>query len=187
MELRLVHSRRKILSRKKVSFWPIKHAPVVWPLKSDSICNILGYLFILGDEIVTNLPLQMALYFNVVFFPFWFIVMITMLYLKVSNLSKNLLELSDNFYQREAIAHWKYYNLTSENFYFVKWDFSKQRLSFPWLSYLFYNILWVRASNEVNFFNNSNTHAITTPLQIWTQSNPMCLVIPSCYLDCPLN
>ncbi|CAH0394016.1 unnamed protein product [Bemisia tabaci] len=35
-----------------------------------------------GDEIVTNLPLQMALYFNVVFFPFWFIVMITMLYLK---------------------------------------------------------------------------------------------------------
>ena len=40
-------------------------------------------LFILGSTVVTNLPLQMALYFNVVFFPFWLITIIFMLYHKV--------------------------------------------------------------------------------------------------------
>ncbi|XP_033111588.1 transmembrane protein 17-like [Anneissia japonica] len=35
-----------------------------------------------GNEIVTSLPLQMALYFNVFFFPFWIITCIVMLDLK---------------------------------------------------------------------------------------------------------
>ncbi|KAG8232619.1 hypothetical protein J437_LFUL012975 [Ladona fulva] len=41
----------------------------------------------IGDEIVTNLPLQMSLYFNVIFFPFWLVTVITMLFVKYDYLS----------------------------------------------------------------------------------------------------
>lgn len=41
------------------------------------------HCFILGDDSVVSLPLQMALYFNVVFFPVWIIVMLFMLPVKV--------------------------------------------------------------------------------------------------------
>ncbi|XP_069684449.1 transmembrane protein 17B-like [Periplaneta americana] len=41
----------------------------------------------LGNEIVSNLPLQMSLYFNVIFFPFWLCTVITMLQLKYECLS----------------------------------------------------------------------------------------------------
>ncbi|XP_069601494.1 transmembrane protein 17B-like isoform X2 [Ranitomeya imitator] len=44
-----------------------------------------------GHEVVSSLPLQMALYFNVLFFPIWFISEVIMLELKVPELSGFLL------------------------------------------------------------------------------------------------
>ncbi|XP_039300805.1 transmembrane protein 17-like, partial [Nilaparvata lugens] len=41
----------------------------------------------LGNEVVSNLPLQMSLYFNVVFFPVWLITTLLTLYLKIGCLS----------------------------------------------------------------------------------------------------
>ncbi|XP_071439834.1 transmembrane protein 17-like [Hetaerina americana] len=41
----------------------------------------------IGNEILTSLPLQMALYFNVVFFPFWLVTMCVMLAVKYEYLS----------------------------------------------------------------------------------------------------
>ncbi|XP_075220693.1 transmembrane protein 17-like [Lycorma delicatula] len=45
------------------------------------------YFIKLGNEIVSNLPLQMSLYFNVIFFPIWVIVTLLMLQIKFSCLS----------------------------------------------------------------------------------------------------
>lgn len=36
------------------------------------------------NEVVSSLPLQMSLYFNVYFFPFWWLSIVVMLHLKVS-------------------------------------------------------------------------------------------------------
>ncbi|XP_014245201.1 transmembrane protein 17-like [Cimex lectularius] len=41
----------------------------------------------LGSEVLSHFPLQITLYFNVIFFPFWVIVMLAMLPLKYSKLS----------------------------------------------------------------------------------------------------
>lgn len=40
-----------------------------------------------GHEITSSLSLQMSLYFNAIFFPFWILTTVTMLYIKVSLLS----------------------------------------------------------------------------------------------------
>ncbi|KAG8597990.1 hypothetical protein GDO81_002450 [Engystomops pustulosus] len=45
----------------------------------------------LGHEVVSSLPLQMTLYFNVFFFPIWFISEVIMLELKVPELAGFLL------------------------------------------------------------------------------------------------
>lgn len=47
------------------------------------ICSIL----FAGQEYVSSLPLQMILYFNVFFFPFWFIIEVVMLAEKVTTKS----------------------------------------------------------------------------------------------------
>ena len=49
----------------------------------DSIVILIFFLSVIGHEYVTNLPLQMALYFNFFFFPFWFIGCLVILELKV--------------------------------------------------------------------------------------------------------
>ncbi|XP_046390362.1 transmembrane protein 17-like [Ischnura elegans] len=41
----------------------------------------------IGNEILTSLPLQMSLYFNVIFFPFWLVTMSVMLVIKYEYLS----------------------------------------------------------------------------------------------------
>lgn len=41
----------------------------------------------LGNEIVTDLPLQMCLFFNVCYFPFWFIVSLVITYVKYEHLN----------------------------------------------------------------------------------------------------
>ena len=38
----------------------------------------------LGNEIVTDLPLQICLFFNLCYFPFWLIISIVIAYVKVS-------------------------------------------------------------------------------------------------------
>ncbi|GCB63743.1 hypothetical protein scyTo_0007429 [Scyliorhinus torazame] len=45
-----------------------------------------GHTSIPANEMVSSLPLQMALYFNVFFFPFWWVSEVTMLQLKYSML-----------------------------------------------------------------------------------------------------
>lgn len=42
-----------------------------------------------GIEIISSLPLQMSLYFNVYFFPFWWLSTVVMLHLKVSREGKS--------------------------------------------------------------------------------------------------
>ncbi|XP_019646753.1 PREDICTED: transmembrane protein 17B-like isoform X2 [Branchiostoma belcheri] len=42
----------------------------------------------IGNELVSNLPLQMALYFNVCYFPFWLVTAIVLLQLKFSSLDE---------------------------------------------------------------------------------------------------
>lgn len=46
----------------------------------------MHYFFFAGNQIQSNLPLQMALYFNVGIFPLWFVVTIVNLDAKVNTL-----------------------------------------------------------------------------------------------------
>ena len=41
----------------------------------------------LGNEIVTDLPLQMCLFFNVCYFPFWLVICLSILYVKYTYLN----------------------------------------------------------------------------------------------------
>lgn len=47
---------------------------------------VIHYLFFTGNQIQSNLPLQMALYFNVGIFPLWFVVIIVNLDAKVNTI-----------------------------------------------------------------------------------------------------
>jgi transmembrane protein 17 len=40
--------------------------------------------FVPGNEIVSSLPLQMSLYFNIVYFPFWLYTFVSLILIKVS-------------------------------------------------------------------------------------------------------
>jgi hypothetical protein len=50
------------------------------------VCNeLLNTFLFTGNEIASSLPLQMSLYFNVIFFPVWLITIVIMLQLKVNH------------------------------------------------------------------------------------------------------
>jgi hypothetical protein len=72
-----------------------------------SICNWLLCLIIFhnlfsGDEIVSSLPLQMSLYFNVIFFPVWLTTVIIMLQLKVNH---HISTTQSNRFNKEFVKH----------------------------------------------------------------------------------